>query len=147
MGWAISDVHTPRAEVLCGHYPLTQRKRSENMGMKYLTLNRWLDRTIKQYDITEIYYEEVRRHAGTMAAHAYGGFQAVLQSKCNDLSIPFRSIPVGTVKKHATGVGNASKEMMIHAAAFYQKKVTEDNEADAFWILDCAKDQIYDVLS
>ena len=54
-----------------------------------------------------------------------------------DLDCQIIGIPVGTIKKHATGKGNASKEMMIEAA---RKKLgykdDDDNEADALWILD-----------
>ena len=50
----------------------------------------------------------------------------------------FRSdqgVPVGTIKRHATGKGNASKDEMIAAMRALGHAVTDDNEADALAIL------------
>ena len=55
-------------------------KRHEGAGMKYLRFKRWLTE-IKQSGIEEVYYEEVRNHAGVAAAHAYGGYEAHLMAK------------------------------------------------------------------
>jgi hypothetical protein len=62
-----------------------------------------------------VYFEEVRRHAGVDAAHAYGGFMAHLTAWCEHHQIPYQGVPVGTIKKHATGKGNANKDQMIGA--------------------------------
>ncbi len=40
-------------------------------------------------------------------------------------------MPVGTIKKHATGKGNAGKEDMIASAQARGHNPTDDNEADA----------------
>ena len=50
--------------------------------------------------------------------------------------MPFKAIPVGTVKKVATGKGNAGKEMMRDAAEKrWQIEFTGgDDEADALFI-------------
>jgi len=50
-------------------------QRFEGGGMRYLRFKRWLTE-IKQFgnDIDQVVFEEVRRHAGVDAAHAYGGF-------------------------------------------------------------------------
>jgi len=58
-------------------------QRFEGGGMRYLRFKRWLTE-IKAAagDIDEVYFEEVRRHLATDAAHAYGGFLAVLTSWC-----------------------------------------------------------------
>jgi Holliday junction resolvasome RuvABC endonuclease subunit len=47
---------------------------------------------------------------------------------------------VGTIKKHATGKGNASKEEVITAMRAMGHAVTDDNEADALAILHWAID-------
>jgi Holliday junction resolvasome RuvABC endonuclease subunit len=49
--------------------------------------------------------------------------------------IPYQGVPVGSIKKHATGKGNASKEMMIAAAKARGFRPADDNEADALAIL------------
>ncbi len=91
-----------------------------------------------------IVYEEVAAHKGTVAAHIYGGLVAILQSWCKEHDIRYTGVPVGTIKKHATGKGNAGKDTMIaranEAFKFLQKPLEEkaDDIADALWILDWA---------
>jgi len=60
---------------------------------------------------------------------------AVLTAWAEMRGVPYQGVPVGTIKKSATGKGNASKAMMIEAArkrGFFPK---DDNEADAIAIL------------
>lgn len=110
--------------------------RYEGGGMRYLHFRRWLDemRVASGGGISVIYFEEVRNHAGTDAAHVYGGFLAVLTEWCEEQQpkTAYCGVPVGTIKKHVTGKGNASKEMMIRwAETEVGRKVADDNEADA----------------
>lgn len=91
-----------------------------------------------------VVFEEVRRHLGVDAAHVYGGLLAVLTAFCERHSIPYQGVPVATIKKHATGKGNASKGQMVSAARgqlMLQRQgpisLTED-EADAICLLDYA---------
>lgn len=57
--------------------------------MRYLRFSRWLD-DMKRIagPLTEIYFEEVRRHLGVDAAHVYGGVLATLTSWCEQEEIP-----------------------------------------------------------
>jgi Holliday junction resolvasome RuvABC endonuclease subunit len=93
-----------------------------------------------------ITYEEVRGHLGTDAAHIYGGFQAILTDYCEEEGIPYNAYPVGTVKKFATGKGNASKKKMVKAAnEKWDKKFTvknNENEVDARWVGELAFDKM-----
>lgn len=109
-------------------------KRNEGGGMRYLKFKRWLTE-IKQNGVTEIYYEEVRNHNGITAAHVYGAFQGILTAWCEHHQIPYQSIPVGTIKKFATGRGNADKQAMIEAAKQAGYEPEDDNEADAIHLL------------
>ena len=49
--------------------------------------------------------------------------------------IPYEGVPVGTIKRHATGKGNAPKQAMIDAARAKGFSPEDDNEADAIAIL------------
>ncbi|MGB3624235.1 MAG: hypothetical protein WA989_00305, partial [Henriciella sp.] len=80
-------------------------------------------------------YEQVRRHAGTDASHLYGGWLAILEVWCEQNSVAYQGVPVGTIKRHATGKGNAPKEAMIAAARARGFSPADDNEADAIAIL------------
>ena len=118
-------------------------QRFEGGGMRYLRFKRWLTE-IKQStdDIDAVYFEEVRRHLGVDAAHAYGGFMAHLTAWCEHHQIPYQGVPVGTIKKHATGKGSASKDEMILAAKARGHAPADDNEADALALLNWAIEQV-----
>jgi hypothetical protein len=123
-------------------------QRFEGGGMRYLRFVRWLsevavsDETeegqVKRVNDTlldRIVFEEVRSHAGVDAAHAYGGFMSHLTSFAERHAIPYEGVPVGTIKKHATGRGNANKLMMITAMQALGHNPVDDNEADALALL------------
>jgi crossover junction endodeoxyribonuclease RuvC len=52
--------------------------------------------------------------------------------------IPYRGVPVGTIKRHTTGRGNADKEAVIAAVRALGFDPVDDNEADALALLDWA---------
>ena len=131
-GWALrgSDGHiTSGSESF-------RPQRFEGGGMRFLRFKRWLTE-IKQScgSIDCLHFEEVRRHVSTDAAHAYGGFLATLTAWCEHHQIPYQGVPVGTIKKHATGKGNASKEDVIAAVQARGHDPVDDNEADALALL------------
>lgn len=108
--------------------------RFEGGGMRYLRFRRWLTE-LKTEGLEAVYFEEVRRHLGVDAAHVYGGFLATLTAWCEHHQIPYSGIPVGTIKKHATGKGNAGKEAVIAAMRALGYAPANDNEADALALL------------
>lgn len=137
--------------VASGVWDLSAR-RHEGGGMRFLRLKTYL-REILAEGIDAVAYEEVRSHTrffagrasfATDAAHIYGGIVAIISSTCEGwtapncvkVPIPYRGIPVGTIKKFATGRGNASKEEMLEAAAqrWPEYECADDNEADARFI-------------
>ena len=110
--------------------------RFDGGGMRYLRFTNWLTEIDRlSGPIEAIYFEEVRRHVGTDAAHVFGGLMASLTSWAELRGIPYQGVPVGTIKKHATGKGNANKEAMITAARDRGFSPVDDNEADAIAIL------------
>jgi hypothetical protein len=110
--------------------------RYDGGGMRYLRFRGWLDGFAADVGgIAAIYFEEVRRHAGTDAAHVYGGFLATLSTWCEQHGIPYEGVPVGTIKRYATGKGNADKHAVIEAVRARGYRPTDDNEADAIAIL------------
>ena len=131
-GWALLDRDGDISSGTEGFKP----QRFEGGGMRYLRFKRWLTELKQVVDgLDAVYFEEVRRHAGIDAAHAYGGFMAHLTAWCEHHQIPYQGVPVGTIKKHATGKGNASKDEMVAAARLRGHAPTDDNEADALAIL------------
>ena len=115
--------------------------RYEGGGMRYLRFRSWLDHLeAGAKGIGTVYFEEVRRHAGTDAAHIYGGFLAHLSAWCELKHLPYQGVPVGAIKRHATGKGNAGKDAVIAAMRALGFNPEDDNEADALAILQWAID-------
>lgn len=50
-------------------------------------------------------------------------------------AVPYSGVPVGTIKRHATGKGNAPKQAMIDAMRERGHAPADDNEADALALL------------
>jgi len=119
-----------------------QPGRYQGGGMRYLLFKRWLNELKGGLgEIQLVYFEEVRRHASTDSAHVYGGLMATLTAWCEHHNIAYSGVPVGTIKKHATGKGNASKPEIIAAMQAKGYPVTDDNEADALALLHWALEQ------
>jgi len=131
-GWAL---RTPDGTITSGTQSF-RPQRFEGGGMRFLRFKRWLtDIKACAEGIDSLHFEEVRRHVSTDAAHAYGGFLATLTSWCEHHQIPYEGVPVGTIKRHATGKGNAGKEEVVAAMRGRGHAPADDNEADALAIL------------
>ena len=118
--------------------------RFEGHGMQFLKFKKFLTKLTEIVIPEIIVVEEVRRHLGVDAAHAYGGYLSHVASYCAEAGIPHTGVPVGTIKKHATGKGNASKEEMIEAAnrLYPDQVIKDDNQADALCILNYAIQEV-----
>jgi Holliday junction resolvasome RuvABC endonuclease subunit len=112
-------------------------QRFDGGGMRYLRFSRWLAELcdVGKPIPKRVVFEEVRRHIGVDAAHAYGGFLSHLQGFCEQREIPYEGVPVGAIKKHVTGKGNASKAEVIQGVKALGYAPADDNEADAIALL------------
>ncbi len=146
-GWAYRDGRGKGRRVgvvwESGVWDLAAR-RHEGGGMRYLRCRKYLQDVLDLLKPEVVVYEEVRRHMGTDAAHVYGGIVAVISEECEARKIPYRGIPVGTIKKHATGKGNADKVKMGEAARYRwpDYDFADDNEVDARFIADTAATEL-----
>jgi hypothetical protein len=81
--------------------------RFEGGGMAFLRFNHWLSELAESSGpIAAVFFEEVRAHAGTLAAHVYGGFLAHLEAWAEFRDVPYQGVPVGTIKRFIAGKGN-----------------------------------------
>ena len=131
-GWALyfgpDDVQHGVQEFRTGRF--------EGGGMRWLRFRKWLDDLDATAGaIQAIYFEEVRGHKGVDAAHLYGGFLAALTAWAEKRAIPYQGVPVGTIKRHATGKGNAGKPAVIAAMEAKGFAPRDDNDADALALL------------
>ena len=138
-GWAIKSQN----QITSGTIEF-KPSRFEGGGMRYLRFQKWLEE-INQLTggIDLVYFEEVRRHLGVDASHAYGGFLAYLTGWCEEKNpkIPYLGIPVKAIKKHITGNGNSKKEVVIEAVKKLGFNPKDDNEADALALLHLVMDE------
>lgn len=110
--------------------------RYDGGGIRYLRFRGWLDSIAADVaGIGVVHYEEVRRHLSTDAAHVHGGLLATLTSWCEERSIAYQGVPVGTIKRFITGKGNADKQAVIKAVRVRGFHPSDDNEADAIAVL------------
>jgi Holliday junction resolvasome RuvABC endonuclease subunit len=134
-GWARTDrngaVHSGTEKFQYG--------RMERPGHRWLKFRAFLAEQRTAGEIHAVYYEDVKQHAGTLAAHVYGGFLAMLEMWCAANNVPLRPVGVGQVKKHWTGKGNADKTAMVETARAKGFHPKDNNQADALAILALAQ--------
>ncbi len=131
-GWALRDEHGAITSGMASFRP----DRFSGGGMRFLRFKRWLTEVKNAAGgIDAVYLEEVRRHAGTSASQIYGGWLAILTAWCEHHGIPYQGVPVGTIKRHVTGRGNADKAAVIAAVRDRGFAPADDNEADAIALL------------
>ena len=147
MGFAFTD-----SEHLLTHQTGTMNfanKRHENGGMRFIRFKKFLEEVTDGVSIAKgeaecvIFYEEVVYHRGADAAHVYGGWIAVLQSYCDERGIAYSGVPIGTIKKRATGSGRANKQDMVRASMREWGVEMTHDQADAAWVLQCGLDELY----
>lgn len=87
-----------------------------------------------------VYFEEPQTFKNRAATEMAYGLKTVLEETCCDLGLPMHRVNPSTLKKHATGDGRAKKDKVVAAA---RERLawngTDDNEADALWVLDIAR--------
>jgi hypothetical protein len=117
-------------------------RRLEAAGQRWLKFRSFLadQRAAAGGEIHAVYFEDVKRHAGTTAAHVYGGFLAMLEAWCAANNVRMVGLGVGTVKVHWTGKGNADKDAMVAAAKVRGHAPVDDNHADALAILSLGRE-------
>lgn len=147
-GWAVLDHDGSR--MASGVWNLSPG-RHEGGGMRFVRLDRYLRELLKASPEPLVGYEEVRRHLGTDAAQIYGGIVATITRVCEEFGVPYRGVPVATVKRTATGKGNAHKDDMVATAMAhwylsgngrYEQGSPAEDEADALWVAEALRKEL-----
>jgi hypothetical protein len=134
-GWAVRS----RAGAIASGVQEFRPGRFEGGGMIWLRFRGWLQEVDQTSGgVGVVVFEEVRRHLGTTAAHAFGSYLAHLTAWAEANKIPHQGVPVGTIKRHITGKGNADKQAVIEAVRRLGFSPADDNEADALALLNWA---------
>ncbi len=131
-GWA-TDTHSGTENF--------RKRAGDSRGMIYIRFEAWLVDAGGLLEPELIVYE--RPHArGRAANELLNGLLAILQKYCEQCGIEYTDCPSTTLKKFATGRGNAGKEEMM--AAYRQRwgvDPQDDNECDARWLNAWAQEQ------
>ena len=147
VGWAYLDGDQLLA---VGVWRLTS-PRDRSQGVRWLVLDRNLRDivNVSRLQIDLVAFEEVMNHTGrgkkgkpvfhVKAAHAYGGAKAHLTRWCEENGFEFTSVPVGNIKRAATGKGGGkgtSKDAVMKAAEerWPHHKFETDDASDAAFI-------------
>lgn len=111
-------------------------RRGESPGMRYLHLRAELEKVLAAFpDLKVVAYEQAHHRGGAAVEYAVG-CATTLQAWCAEKRLEHVPVHSATIKKHATGKGNAKKPDMMNAAMARGWKPSDDNEADALWLLD-----------
>lgn len=118
-----------------------RNKTGDSRGMIYIRFNSWLTEMLITVQPDLVVYE--RPHArGRAANEVLNGLVAYMTTCCTLAGCDYTDCASTTLKKFATGKGNASKGEMIEACA---KEFTvcpvDDNHADALWLLAWAENE------
>lgn len=128
-GWCTKTAH--------GTWNLTP-KRDESSGMRLLRFKSKIKEVILMEEIDLVVFERsagFHKNALIVQAELHG----VLKLYLEENKIEYRAYSASEIKKHATGKGNANKDLMVRSAQQKLGMVGEDdNEADAMWIYDLA---------
>lgn len=131
-GWASNSA----GKVISGTQDFSL-KRGESSGMRFLMFRKWLDNMIKTTNVELIIYERAH-HRGGSPTEVGVGLTTLIQTACSEHDIEYVALHSATLKKFATGKGNACKEDMMVEAVKKGWDFKDDNEADALWLLDYA---------
>lgn len=118
------------------------RRRGETDGHRLLAYRRWVYMMLATSKPDLVVYEDVRRHLGTQAAHAYGFLRGALLMACAERGRPSPvGVGVGVWKLAVLGArkGNAPKDVVMAAMRARGHRPMNHNEADALAILEWAR--------
>ena len=127
-GWCVRDGD----DVKVGRWQLHR-----SQGEKGIQLGRLVRDAIQEHEPDLVGFEEPVFVTRGMAALALRyGLQMVVQVVCEQTKTAYLGVHVSTLKKHATGKGNAKKPQMIQAARDASGLNLSSDEADAYWVAD-----------
>ena len=120
----------------------TRERTNESAGMKYLRFDAWLAEihAIGHFDV--IYYEKPHGLQGN-AVESMNGFITGIHRFAAKSNVEYKAVSPSTIKKFATGKGNAGKP---EVKAWFERTIgrapVDDNEADATALLSYAAHEL-----
>lgn len=141
-GWALYDT-VSKEFLVSGVWDLTP-PRGCSPGVRYLRLRSRLAEVLEAYPEIDVLAVEAAHHRGGAATEYAIGIVTHCQAWAAEQGVEVLQVRATTVKRVATGRGNASKDEMMDAAEAMWKGVhfRSDDEADARWIAVAAAEEV-----
>ena len=118
-------------------------QRGESPGMRFVRFRSWLRDMLLKNQVYVVVYEQAH-HRGGHATEVCVGLITHMQGVCAEFGAEYTHCHTATLKKFATGKGNAGKpEMLAAAREKYAKTgeiIEDDNQADALMLLAWAEE-------
>lgn len=118
-------------------------RRGDSPGMRWLEFAAWLRRVLDRAPTDVIVYEQAH-HRGGASTHVGHGFIAQTEAIAAERKIEITNRHTATIKKYATGKGNAKKDAMLAAARkrWLGMEIIDDNQADALFLLSLVTEEL-----
>ncbi len=118
-------------------------RRGDSPGMRWIAFRAWLNRLLDDAPTNVIVYEQAH-HRGGAPTHVAHSLIALTETLAAERGIEVTNRHTATIKKHATGKGNAGKDLMLAVARakWGDDAIIDDNQADALWLLDLATKEL-----
>lgn len=98
------------------------------------SLSALIDRRVRLAVADVVLIEEFAFAKSDAYAHALGELAGVVKVCFYQRGIPFVMVPLASLKKYATGKGNANKDQMLAAAVRQCPEIEDNNAADAYFL-------------
>lgn len=109
---------------------------------RFINFYKHLTFQVVNNEVNYVIYEEAAFQRGN-AIPIYHGLIGILKSVCMFSNVPFKGIPVGTIKKSFTGKGNCGKQEIMDKCDELGITYDDDNSADAYAVYHTYK-ELYD---
>jgi Holliday junction resolvasome RuvABC endonuclease subunit len=140
-GWAAGDTEAVGARLESGVQEFALG-RGESPGMRFLRFGVWLREIVALHRPEVVLYEQPFVMRSGAAAEISLGFATRVQEACATHAIEHQAVNGATLKKWATGRGNAKKPDMIAAARQrFGVEPRSSDEADALLLLGYGREQ------
>lgn len=134
-GWTTYDLTTGELTYDTVSFPISPGE----PGPGFSLFDRWSLKWLAQWqpDLLAIEQPTQRGWAPTLYGTTMCGIAIMNVTRAE--AGAFMVVPPRKIKKHATGNGNASKDMMLESAKAKWPACEYDDEADALWLLDLVR--------
>jgi len=129
-GFAIYDTETQK--ILESGVQDFSKRRGDSNGVMFIQFRQWFTTLLDMFPTSELVLYEQAHHRGGAATEICVGLTTRIQEICAQRKKEYQAVKTSVIKRAATGIGNAGKDLMIKAAEkALGRPPVDDNEADA----------------